>query len=162
MKTSQADCYRLAQRCLDLLSEIEIQMNGYWDTAPPLLIKNLKKFEQYVISPIMYRRWRLAHQFPARTLQTINGRFNQEAESKWYSRITRKSAIADALSHYNVELDDAARSFQVSPPDYQCDIDFSMFSSRWCRCSTFIIQWGEVHHFQAHRAAHKMRKARAI
>lgn len=54
-------------------------------------------------------------------LQTIHEHLEREAEHKWRSRLMRKSTIEAALVDYNMMLDDAARSFQVSAL-YQSDI----------------------------------------
>ncbi|KAH8083805.1 hypothetical protein BXZ70DRAFT_1012117 [Cristinia sonorae] len=93
MRSNQVECYRLAQRCLDLLTEIHGQMDGRWDSAPASLTRNLHKFESI--------------------LQSIHDRLIEETQNKWHARILRKAAIKEALAEYNTELDDAARSFQL-------------------------------------------------
>lgn len=47
------------------------------------------------------------------TLQDIYDDLKQSAEQKWHSRLLKKNSIDAAIADYNVQLDDAARSFQV-------------------------------------------------
>lgn len=46
-------------------------------------------------------------------MQDINDDLRHEAEGKWHERLLKKSSIEAALVDYNVQVDDAARSFQV-------------------------------------------------
>ncbi|KAJ7656678.1 hypothetical protein B0H17DRAFT_358540 [Mycena rosella] len=69
-------------------------MSGRWDQAPPSLIKNLARFQE--------------------TLESILNFMRQAASAKWVSRLLRKTSIQAALSQYHEELNDAARSFQIS------------------------------------------------
>ncbi|TCD62597.1 hypothetical protein EIP91_006643 [Steccherinum ochraceum] len=95
MKTNQIECYRLAERCLDLLRQIHAHMPGdSWEAAPQALVRNLRRFEG--------------------TLTSIHDRLIEEVQNKWHSRMFRRVAITEALSDYNTELDDAARSFQIT------------------------------------------------
>ncbi|OCH91320.1 hypothetical protein OBBRIDRAFT_887032 [Obba rivulosa] len=94
LQTNRSECYRLARRCLSLLTDVRDSMDGRWEDAPESLLRVLKKFE--------------------RTLESIHEYMQGEAENKWRTRFVRKSSIEEALAHYNRELDDAARSFQVA------------------------------------------------
>ena len=49
-----------------------------------------------------------------RTLQDIHDDLKKESEQNWRNRLLRKKTIETALEEYNVLVDDAARSFQVT------------------------------------------------
>lgn len=69
-------------------------MEGRWESAPPELLQNLKKFEN--------------------SLESIRDFMEHEASASWGSRLMRKGSIEESLRQYNIALNDAARSFQVS------------------------------------------------
>ncbi|EMD35073.1 hypothetical protein CERSUDRAFT_85801, partial [Gelatoporia subvermispora B] len=69
-------------------------MEGRWQDAPESLLRALKKFE--------------------RILESINEYMQNEADNKWRTRFARRTSIEEALAHFNLELDDAARSFQIA------------------------------------------------
>lgn len=94
LQTNQTQCYRLAKRSLDLLVQIKEQMEGRMDTAPPSLLKNLEKFEK--------------------TLTSIHEKMRTYIEKSWKSRLLKKGDIEKAIEEFNAQLNDAARSFQIS------------------------------------------------
>ncbi|KAI0632872.1 hypothetical protein C8Q77DRAFT_1263022 [Trametes polyzona] len=94
IQSNREGCYRLARRCLSMLVDIRDHMSGRWDTAPPSLLKAVSKFEA--------------------CLESIHKFMQQEAEQKWGSRLIRKNAIETAMKQHHVDLDDAARSFQIA------------------------------------------------
>ncbi|KAI0688494.1 hypothetical protein BC835DRAFT_1419088 [Cytidiella melzeri] len=94
IQTNRDECYRLASRCLRLLTDLRDAMDGRWEDAPEPLLKTITKFEG--------------------TLQAIHDDLTQEAESKWRNRLMRKKTIETALVEYNLLVDDAARSFQIA------------------------------------------------
>ncbi|THH31372.1 hypothetical protein EUX98_g2807 [Antrodiella citrinella] len=94
VQTNRNDCYRLARRCLSLLVDMRDQMDGRWEDAPESLLRNFAKFEQ--------------------TLEGIRNFMTREADNKWRTRLIRKSTIEEALAEFNLKLDDAARTFQIS------------------------------------------------
>ncbi|KAI0830157.1 hypothetical protein BC628DRAFT_1473071 [Trametes gibbosa] len=94
IQSNREGCFRLAQRCLDMLVDIRDHMSGHWDSAPPSLLKALSRFEEM--------------------LESIHKFMKQEAEQKWGSRLIRKSTIETAMKQYHVALDDAARTFQMA------------------------------------------------
>ncbi|KAJ7279106.1 hypothetical protein C8J57DRAFT_1502930 [Mycena rebaudengoi] len=94
VQTNKEDCNRLARRCATMTLNINDQMAGRWDSAPPMLLKNLAHFQE--------------------TLESIHNFLKQEASAKWKSRFMRKNSIESALVEYHERLDDAARSFQIS------------------------------------------------
>jgi hypothetical protein len=49
VQTNQDACWRLAKRAARILLDINEQMEGRWESAPPLLLKNLEKFKEYVL-----------------------------------------------------------------------------------------------------------------
>ncbi|KAF8891032.1 hypothetical protein BD779DRAFT_1784896 [Infundibulicybe gibba] len=87
---------QLARRCARILLDINEQMEGRWNTAPPSLLKNLEKFE--------------------RTLNSIHTSMKEGVEVKWGNRFLRKVSIENALMDYHSQLDDAWQSFQVCIP----------------------------------------------
>ncbi|KAI0341257.1 hypothetical protein BDW22DRAFT_341386 [Trametopsis cervina] len=93
IQTNRTACYRLARRCLTLLTDLRDAMDGRWDDAPEPLLKAIAKFET--------------------TLQTIYDDLQSEAEHKWTKRLKRKTTIEAALVEHHSMLDDAARSFQI-------------------------------------------------
>ncbi|KAI0070555.1 hypothetical protein K474DRAFT_1713251 [Panus rudis PR-1116 ss-1] len=93
VQTNQADCQRLARRCLDLLVHIKDQVDEP-EKTPPSLHKNIEKFEN--------------------TLNTIQFQMQEFTEKTWRSRLFNKGGIERVLGELNAELDDAARSFQIS------------------------------------------------
>ncbi|KIP09448.1 hypothetical protein PHLGIDRAFT_323621 [Phlebiopsis gigantea 11061_1 CR5-6] len=94
IRNNQAECYRLAKRCLKLLTDVRDAMEGRWDSSPEVLLKNISKFEQ--------------------VLQNIHDDLKREAEGKWRDRLLRKGSIETALGGYHTQIDDAARSFQMA------------------------------------------------
>lgn len=50
----------------------------------------------------------------SRMLQNIHDDLKREAEGKWRERLLRKNSIETALTEYHTQIDDVARSFQVS------------------------------------------------
>ena len=100
---------RLAQRCARILLDINDQMDGRWDNAPSTMIKNLERFQVYV--GVLYLR-RCLNLF-SRTLTSIQEFMKIQTDLKWSDRFLKKSSIEQALAEYTMQLDDAARSFQV-------------------------------------------------
>ncbi|KAF7966754.1 hypothetical protein HWV62_37209 [Athelia sp. TMB] len=94
VQTNKDGCHRLARRAHRILVDINDQMAGRWETAPELLLKNLKKLEG--------------------SLQTIYDFMKSEVEHKWSSRFLRQGTVVDALLEYNALLDDASQSFQIA------------------------------------------------
>ncbi|KAI0087609.1 hypothetical protein BDY19DRAFT_892908 [Irpex rosettiformis] len=94
LQSNRDECYRLARRCLKLLTDLRDAMSGHWEDSPESLLKSITKFEG--------------------VLQTIHDDLKKEAEQKWHSRLMRKNTIQTALGEYNVLVDDAARSFQIT------------------------------------------------
>ncbi|KAF8890621.1 hypothetical protein BD779DRAFT_1516063 [Infundibulicybe gibba] len=94
VQNNKVACLQLARRCARILLDINEQMEGRWNTAPPSLLKNLEKFEQ--------------------TLTSIHAFMKVEAEVKWRGRFLRKISIENALVDYNSQLDDAWQSFQIA------------------------------------------------
>ncbi|TFK69796.1 hypothetical protein BDN72DRAFT_878230 [Pluteus cervinus] len=94
VQSNKEACHRLARRCARILSDINDQMEGRWDTAPPLLVKNLQNFEI--------------------TLNSILHFMKAQAQASWGERFMRKFSIENALAEYHSLLDDAAQSFQLA------------------------------------------------
>ncbi|KAL4245641.1 hypothetical protein ABKN59_010782 [Abortiporus biennis] len=94
IQTNKSECYRLARRCLSILTDMKEQLDDRWETAPQALLRNFAKFE--------------------RTLESIAECMTREAAHKWHKRLLRKTTIEDAIAEYNAELDDAVRSFQIA------------------------------------------------
>ncbi|PIL25894.1 hypothetical protein GSI_11647 [Ganoderma sinense ZZ0214-1] len=94
IQTNKQDCHRLARRCLSLLVDMRDQLADHVESAPPSLIKAMKKFEE--------------------TLQDIYDFMKMASEQKWAKRLMRKTTIEGAIADYNAALDDAARAFQIA------------------------------------------------
>ncbi|KAK7683099.1 hypothetical protein QCA50_013772 [Cerrena zonata] len=93
LKTDQIECYRLAQRCLELLTQIKEQTEGRSD-VPSSLTKNLEKFE--------------------RTLECIHTQMKTFTERSWKSRLMKKGDIERSIEDLNALLDETATSFQIA------------------------------------------------
>ncbi|KAG6873083.1 hypothetical protein C0995_003127 [Termitomyces sp. Mi166 len=97
LQTVQANhdaCARLARRCANILSDLDVQMTGRWESAPPLLIKNLEKFRE--------------------TLWSIHKYISWFVDMKWRVRFLKKATIEDTLAELDALLSDARQSFQMS------------------------------------------------
>lgn len=94
VQTNKEGCHRLARRAHRILVDISDQMAGRWETAPELLLKNLKKLES--------------------SLQMIYDFMKSEVEVKWSNRFLRQASVQNALDEYNALLDDASQSFQIA------------------------------------------------
>ena len=46
IQTNKQDCHRLARRCLSLLVDMRDQLADHVESAPPSLMKAMKKFEE--------------------------------------------------------------------------------------------------------------------
>ncbi|KAH7882155.1 hypothetical protein F5I97DRAFT_1817508 [Phlebopus sp. FC_14] len=94
IQTNRSACDRLARRAAQILIDIDNQMRGRYDSAPELLVRNLKQFEC--------------------TLKSIYDFMRKLADSKWSDRFLRKNSFEDALSEYTRMLEEAAQSFQIA------------------------------------------------
>ncbi|KAJ6554053.1 hypothetical protein DFH09DRAFT_1166534 [Mycena vulgaris] len=105
VEANQEGCNRLARRCATILLNISDQMAGRWDHAPQSLVKNLARFQE--------------------TLESIHSFLKKAASAKWMTRFLRKTSIEAALAQYHEQLNDAARSFQIST---LIDIHYAMMN----------------------------------
>ncbi|KAF9447393.1 hypothetical protein P691DRAFT_671618 [Macrolepiota fuliginosa MF-IS2] len=85
---------RLARRCARILLDINEQMEGRWDLAPPRLLRNIERLES--------------------VLHSIQEFMQILANFKWGSRFLQKTSIEGAITEYSAQLEDASRSFQLS------------------------------------------------
>lgn len=49
LETNKLECYRLANRCMSLLTDMKDAMEGRWESASDALLRNFTKFEECVI-----------------------------------------------------------------------------------------------------------------
>ncbi|RDB19620.1 hypothetical protein Hypma_013247 [Hypsizygus marmoreus] len=94
VQNNKEACFRLARRCARILLDINDQMVGRWDTAPPTLIKNLERFQD--------------------TLTSIHEFMKIQTDITWARRFMKKTSIENAISEYSTQLDDATQSFQIA------------------------------------------------
>ncbi|KAF7320918.1 hypothetical protein HMN09_00178500 [Mycena chlorophos] len=94
VNTNKEGCRRLARRCARIALDINDQMLGRWETAPPSLLKNLARLQK--------------------TVEAIQAFMKQAADASWKKRLLKKMSIESALTNYNESLEDAARAFQMS------------------------------------------------
>ncbi|KAJ3556170.1 hypothetical protein NM688_g2174 [Phlebia brevispora] len=95
VQSNRTECARLAHRCFRLLSDVRIQIESHgWKAASPSMKQSFEKLEQ--------------------TLNSIHAFMQREAESKWHSRLLRKQSIERDIADFTAQLDDAARSFEIS------------------------------------------------
>ncbi|KAJ7147380.1 hypothetical protein C8R46DRAFT_548234 [Mycena filopes] len=94
VSANKEGCNRLARRCATMLLNISDQMCGRWESAPLSLVKNLGNLQE--------------------TLESIHRFMKQAASATWKTRLLKKNLIETALEQYHEQLDDAARSFQIS------------------------------------------------
>ncbi|KAF8662745.1 hypothetical protein AX16_001103 [Volvariella volvacea WC 439] len=94
VQSNKEACKRLARRCAAILEDIADQMDGRWHRAPPLLIRNLQRFEQ--------------------TLTRILQFMEAQAKASWGERFVRKFSVEAALADFHAMLDDAIKSFQIA------------------------------------------------
>ncbi|PSR79848.1 hypothetical protein PHLCEN_2v6894 [Hermanssonia centrifuga] len=94
IQTNRTECYRLARRSLALLTDLRETMHGRCQDAPPSLLLAIHKFEH--------------------TLEEMHTALKASAEHKWHSRLIKKNSIEAAIADFNLQLDDAARSFQIA------------------------------------------------
>jgi hypothetical protein len=138
VQTNQDACWRLINRSARILLAVNGQMDGRWESAPPLLLKNLEKFKElsvflhstylmisipisvyiYIYTIGHWLTFMSSCKFKVRDygstrrliLLTLWGNI---VKSKWSSRLLRASSISDTLTALNARLDDASHSFQV-------------------------------------------------
>ncbi|KAJ7058118.1 hypothetical protein C8F01DRAFT_1149592 [Mycena amicta] len=94
VQANKEGCHRLARRCARMVLDVNDQMLGRWDSAPPSLVKNLARLQE--------------------TVEAIHGFMKNAASASWKTRLLKKSAIEAALVNYHENLDDAARAFQMA------------------------------------------------
>lgn len=86
-------------------------MEGRWNTAPSTLVKNLERFQEYVIRISLVAR--LIESSLLRTLTSIHEFMKNLADITWGRRFIKKASIENALAEYSAQLEDAAQTFQV-------------------------------------------------
>ncbi|KAF9456391.1 hypothetical protein BDZ94DRAFT_1229713 [Collybia nuda] len=84
----------LARRCARILLDINLQMEGRWDSAPLSLLKNLERFQL--------------------TLTSIHAFMKIQCDAKWSRRFMQKTSIENALMDFTSQVNDTAQSFQVA------------------------------------------------
>ncbi|KAF8064152.1 hypothetical protein FPV67DRAFT_1698491 [Lyophyllum atratum] len=94
VQNNKEACLRLVRRCARILLDINEQMVGRWDSAPPTLIKNLERFQG--------------------TLNSIHEFMKILTDTTWAQRFMKKTSIENAIGDYSVQLEDAAQSFQIA------------------------------------------------
>ncbi|KAG5641669.1 hypothetical protein DXG03_004518 [Asterophora parasitica] len=94
VQTNKESCLRLVRRCARILLDINDQMAGRWDTAPPTLTRNLERFQL--------------------TLTSIHSFLTMLTDASWGHRFLKKASIETALGDYSGQLEDAAQSFQIT------------------------------------------------
>ncbi|KAJ7619431.1 hypothetical protein FB45DRAFT_930778 [Roridomyces roridus] len=94
VQVNKEGCNRLARRCASILLNINDQMAGRWEQAPPLLVKNLANFQE--------------------TLNSIHNFMKDAASASWKTRFMKKATIETSLQLFNEMLDDAMQSFQTA------------------------------------------------
>ncbi|KAG6837783.1 hypothetical protein H0H93_001710 [Arthromyces matolae] len=94
VQNNKEACFRLVRRCARILLDINEQMEGRWETAPPTLLRNLEKFQH--------------------TLYSINEFMKSLTDAPWSHRFMKKTSIDNAIVDYTGQLDDAAQSFQIA------------------------------------------------
>ncbi|KAG6908041.1 hypothetical protein DXG01_006403 [Tephrocybe rancida] len=87
-------CFRLVRRSARILLDINEQMEGRWDTAPPTLIRNLEKFQA--------------------TLASIHEFTKALTDATWARRFMKKTTIENSIIDFSAQLEDAAQSFQIA------------------------------------------------
>ncbi|GLB44663.1 putative thioesterase thiol ester dehydrase-isomerase [Lyophyllum shimeji] len=94
VQSNKETCTRLARRCARILLDINEQMVGRWDTAPPGLIRNLETFQD--------------------TLTSIHEFMKKLTDTAWPQRFMKKASIENAIVDYTAQLQDATQSFQIA------------------------------------------------
>ncbi|KAF5375353.1 hypothetical protein D9615_008027 [Tricholomella constricta] len=93
VQTNKESCLRLVRRCARILLDINDQMAGRWNAAPPTLMRNLERFQS--------------------TLTSIHEFMKILTDTTWARRFMKKTSIENAIIDYSAQLEDAAQSFQV-------------------------------------------------
>ncbi|KAG7448050.1 uncharacterized protein BT62DRAFT_1074567 [Guyanagaster necrorhizus] len=94
VQSNKEACHRLVHKCARILFNINEQMEGRWESASPLLLKNISRFQE--------------------TLTMIHAFMVKETQAKWSSRLLRKNSIEGALNDYSELLDEASQAFQIA------------------------------------------------
>ncbi|KAI0039613.1 hypothetical protein FA95DRAFT_1003428 [Auriscalpium vulgare] len=87
-------CFRLAQRAFTILCELEDAMDGKWDDAPPVLLDNVVKFENVLLS--------------------LRDAMKQIASASIARRILFGSKFSGLLDEHERRLQDMQATFQVT------------------------------------------------
>ncbi|KAK0239902.1 hypothetical protein EDD85DRAFT_949762 [Armillaria nabsnona] len=95
-QSNKEACHRLVHKCARILFNINEQMEGRWESASPLLLKNISRLQE--------------------TLTMIHAFMVKETQAKWSSRLLRKNSIENALHDYAELLDEASQAFQACFP----------------------------------------------
>lgn len=111
---NKVSVYKLARRSAKILVDLKVRMSGRWDTATKALVENISDYEKYEVT-LTFLYCTLIDPLYHRVLVCIRDFMQELTKVGRFGRLLRKGSIEAALCDFHEMLDEAERTFQVSP-----------------------------------------------